>query len=96
MFNIYIPLAMIMAGALPLATGKQSYTSPFLCEVHDRGRLLTRLGIIDSLSITRGTSNLGFNNVGKAMSMEISFSVLDLSSIMSMPIRPSFSSFPLI
>jgi hypothetical protein len=94
MFNIYLPLAMLLAGALPLATGKQSYTSPFLCELHDRGRMMTRLGIIDSLSITRGTSNLGFTNEGKALAMEVSFSVLDLSSIMSIPIRSEFSLMP--
>lgn len=94
MFSIYIPLAMILGGALPLATGKQSYTSPFLCELHDRGRCMTRLGIIDSLSITRGTSNLGFNHEGKAMAVDVSFTVLDLSSIMAMPIQPGFSLMP--
>jgi hypothetical protein len=86
MFNIYVPLAMLLAGALPLATGRQSHTSPFLCELHDRGRMMSRLGIIDSLSITRGTSNLGFNREGKPMAIEVSFSILDLSSIVAMPI----------
>lgn len=94
MFNIYIPLSLILAGALPLATGKQSHTSPFLCELHDRGRVITRLGIIDKLSISRGTSNLGFNNEGQAMAVDVSFSVLDLSSIVAMPIQPGFSLMP--
>jgi hypothetical protein len=84
--NIYIPLAMIMAGALPLGTGKQSYTSPFLCSIYDRGRQYVKLGIIDSLSISRGTTNLAFNATGRPLGMEVSFSVLDLSSIMSMPV----------
>lgn len=95
MISIYLPLAMLLAGALPLATGKQSHTSPFLCELHDRGRCMTRLGIIDSLSITRGTSNLGFNNEGQAMAIDVSFTVLDLSSIVAMPISPKFSLMPL-
>lgn len=90
MFNIYIPLATLLAGALPIATGAQSHTSPFLCELHDKGRALVRLGIIDSLSITRGTSNLGFNNQGQCMAVDVSFSVLDLSSIMAVPIMPGF------
>ena len=94
MFNIYIPLAMLLAGCLPLATGKQSHTSPFLCELHDRGRVLTRLGIIDKLSISRGTSNLGFNNEGQAMAVDVTFSVLDLSTIVAMPIQPGFSFMP--
>jgi hypothetical protein len=90
LFNIWIPLASLIAGALPLATGKQSHTSPFLVELHDRGRCMTRLGIIDNMSITRGTSNLGFNNEGHALAVEVSFSVLDLSSIMAMPINQGF------
>lgn len=86
MINIYIPLCMILAGTLPIQTGKQSYTSPFILELFDRGRQTTRLGMIDSLSITRGISNLGFNRDGQAMAIEVSFTVADLSSVMSMPI----------
>ena len=82
--NIYIPLAMLMAGALPLSTGKQSYTSPFLCELYDKGRCQTRLGMIDSLSVTRGTSNLGFDKKGKALALDVTFSIVDMSSIMHM------------
>lgn len=93
--NIYIPLCMLLAGALPLATGKQSYTSPFLCEMYDRGRSQTRLGMIDSLTVTRGTSNLGFNKDSNAMAMEVSFTVMDMSSVMTMPIAEGFSFNPL-
>ena len=85
-----VPLAMLLAGCLPLATGKQSYTSPFLCELYDRGRCMTRLGIIDSLSIQRGVGNTGFTNDGKALGIDVSFSILDLSSIVSMPIQQGF------
>lgn len=90
MVNIYVPLCMLLAAALPLSTGRQSWTSPFLCELYDRGRCQTRLGIIDSLSITRGTSNLGFNKEGNAMAIQVSFSVVDLSSVVSIPISQKF------
>jgi hypothetical protein len=86
MQNIFIPLAMIMAGSLPLSTGKQSYTSPFLCQLWDRGRQQIQLGMIESLSIQRGTCNLPFTNKGNVMAIDVSFSVVDLSSIMHMPI----------
>jgi hypothetical protein len=86
LMSIYIPLACLLAGALPLATGAQSHTHPFFCQLHDRGRSFIRYGVIDRLSISRGTSNLGFNNEGKAMAMEVSFSVKDLSSIVAIPI----------
>jgi len=91
MFNIYLPLSMILAAALPLSTGKSSYTSPFILELYDKGRAQTRLGIIDSLSITRGTSNLPFDNNGNAMAIDVSFSVIDLSTIVHMPIAKGFS-----
>ncbi len=86
MQNIFIPLAMIMAGSLPLSTGKQSYTSPFLCQLWDRGRQQIQLGMIESLSIQRGTCNLPFTNKGNVLAIDVSFSVVDLSSIMHMPI----------
>jgi hypothetical protein len=90
MLNMYIPLCMLLAGALPLSTGKQSYTSPFILELYDQGRCQTRLGMIDSLQVTRGTGNLGFNNEGHAMGIDVTFSVVDLSSIMHMPISEGF------
>lgn len=91
LMNLYIPLCMILAAALPLSTGKQSFTSPFICELYERGRATTRLGMIDSLSINRGVGNLGFNNSGEAMAIEVSFSVVSLSSVMHMPIVQGFS-----
>lgn len=84
--NMFIPLAMIMAASLPLSTGKQSYTSPFLCQLFDRGRCQIKLGMIESLSVERGTTNLAFNNVGNVLGMKVTFTVVDLSSIMHMPI----------
>lgn len=84
--NIYIPLCMLLAGSLPLSTGSQSYTSPFLCQIYDRGRCQIQLGMIDQISIQRGTCNLPFNNRGNVMAIDVTFSVADLSSIMHMPI----------
>lgn len=89
--NIYVPLCMLLAGALPLSTGAQSYTSPFLVELYDQGRCQTRLGMIDSLQITRGTGNLGFNKEGNALAIDVSFTVQDLSSILHIPVSEGFS-----
>lgn len=83
--NIYIPLCMILAGTLPLATGKQSYSSPFLCQIFDRGRCQVRLGMIESLSIQRGTSSLPFDLTGNALAIDVTFTVADMSSILYMP-----------
>ena len=89
--NIWMPVSMLLAGALPLSAGPHAYTSPFLCQLFDRGRAQTRLGMIDSISITRGGGNLGFNKIGEPMSVEVSFSVVELGNILHMPIAKSFN-----
>lgn len=86
MQNIYIPLCMLLAATLPMSYGKASYGSPFLCELYDRGRQQVKLGMIESLSINRGTSNLAFTTKGTPLEIDISFTIADLSSIMHMPI----------
>lgn len=90
LLNIWLPLATLLAGVLPLATGKQSHTSPYLCQLHDRGRSITRLGLITDMSISRGTSNVGFTREGVPLAIEVSFSVTDLSSIVAMPVTQGF------
>lgn len=83
---IYIPIAMLLAASLPRSTGKASYTGPFLCQLFDRGRCQIRLGLVESLSITRGTSHLSFSDDAQPLAVDVNFSVMDLSSIMHMPV----------
>lgn len=87
MMKLYIPISMLLAGALPRSIGKQSYTSPFLCQVFDKGRNQIRLGMIESLSITAGAgANIGFDHKGNPLAFEISMNIVDLSSVMHMPV----------
>ena len=88
---MYVPLAMIMAAALPLSTGTQSYTSPFLCSMWSRGRQTIRLGMIDSLSISRGVGTMGWNNENEALGIDITFTVKDLSTVMHAPIGQGYT-----
>ena len=88
--NLMVPLCMLLAGVLPLATGKQSYTSPFLCELYSQGRQQIRLGMIESMSISRGTGNLGWTRHGEPLGIDVSFTVADLSSVLHMPITSNF------
>ncbi|WJJ55170.1 hypothetical protein [Xanthomonas phage RTH11] len=90
LMNLYIPLSMLLAAALPLSTGKHSYTSPFICEAFCRGRHAIRLGMITDMSITRGTGNLGWTQDGDALGIDVTFSITDLSSIMHLPIQTNF------
>ena len=83
--NIYIPLACLLAGALPRATGTNSYASPFLTSMFIRGHQTIELGMIKSLSITRGTSNLSFSKQSRPLAIDVSFTVVDFSKIISVP-----------
>jgi hypothetical protein len=86
LINIFIPLYMLLAGALPRSVGKQSYTSPFYCQIYDRGRLQARTAMIESISVSRGVSNLAYDLSGNALAIDVSFTVVDLSTIMHMPV----------
>lgn len=88
--NLYVPLSMLLAGALPLSTGARSYNAPFLVEAYCRGRAAIRMGMIDTISITRGVGNMGWTQDGEPLGIDVSFSIVDLSSIMHMPIAPAF------
>lgn len=90
MMNLDFPLAMLLAAALPISTGKHSYTRPFICEMYCRGRNQIRLGMIDQLLVTRGVGNMGFNRWGQALGYDITFSIVDLSTVMHAPIDSTF------
>lgn len=84
-------LGVLLAGVMPKGTGPQSYTGPFLVELFDRGRCQTRLGMIDSLSITRGVGNVGWGQDGKALGITVTFTIVDMSSVLHMPMTENFS-----
>lgn len=92
--NQLLPLSCLLAGTMALGTGKQSYTSPFICEGYDRGRAVSRLAIMRDLNINRGTGNLGFLNSGISLAMEVSFSLEDLSSTVAAPLNAFYSANP--
>ena len=89
LFNIYIPLSMLMAGALPRSTGLDTHTAPFMCQLFDRGRVNTPLGMIDSFSITRGTANLAFTRSGTPNAIDVDFSIVDLNEVISVDVNGS-------
>lgn len=77
--SIYLPFALLLAGALPRAAGKNSFTSPFLCRCYCKGMFSIPLGIIESLSVTRGESEYGWNNNNLPLVVSVSMSIKDLS-----------------
>lgn len=86
LFNIYMPLAMLLAGALPRSTGNSTYMSPFFCQLFDRGRVNIQLGMIDSLQLTRGTANLPFNRTGHANAIDVDLTVANMDEVVSVDV----------
>lgn len=91
MTNIFYPLATLLAFVLPRSTGKQSYTQPFLVRCFDKGRAVCRTGLMTELSISRGEGNVAWNDDLLPMSVNVSFTIEDLSSVLHMPIAPMLS-----
>lgn len=83
---LYVPLSMIIAGALPISTGRQQYTSPYYCQVISPGRTSVKLGMIDSLNIEIGVGNMGYNQQNQPLGFDVSWSVKDMNKTMHAPI----------
>lgn len=84
--NLHIPLSMLLAGTLPISTGRQSYTAPFICKLISVGRSNIDLGMIDQLTVTHGVGNLGFSRDNKPLGIDVSFTVKDLNRAVHAPI----------
>lgn len=84
LFDMYLPLAMLLAGTLSRSTGLHSYTSPFMCRLFDPGRVNIDLGLITNLTVTRGVSNLSHNRAGHANAIDLEFTVTDLNDLVSL------------
>jgi hypothetical protein len=89
--NLFIPLGGWLAMGLPRATGRSSYDGPFLLEVINQGHTLIREGMIESISIERGVGDVGWAQGGKPLGIDINITIVDLSTIMSVPINPGIS-----
>lgn len=86
LFNIYLPLSMLLAASLPRNTGTSSYMSPFFCECFDKGRNIIQLGMISGLQLTRGTSNLAFTRAGHPNAIDVDLTVDNLDEIVSVDV----------
>lgn len=82
MQSIYVPLALLLGGALPRAVGPAAYTSPFLCRAYCKGMFAVPLGIIDSMTITRGSDQHGWTYKRLPTAVDVSFTIKDLSPAM--------------
>jgi len=85
----YLPIACLLAAALPKKVGNMSYTSPYIMSAFLAGVTNIRVGMIDSLTITAGTGNLARSRSGVPLDFEVEFSIVDLSALVAAPIPTS-------
>lgn len=88
--NLMFPLSMLLAGALPISHGRQSWGAPFLCEVFSIGRVIQRLSMIESLSVTHGVGNLGFNRSNESLAIDVTMRTKGMDRLFHAPIDTGF------
>lgn len=84
--SIWAPLSVILAMSLPRSVGANSYDSPFLCEVYNRGKAQSRYAIPESVSISRGEGDLAFSANKKPLGINVDITFKDLGSIAHMSV----------
>lgn len=82
-------ICALMAAAMPISSGKYSYTAPFYCELYDKSRAQIRRGMVTDVEIKRGTHEIGMTNDRRPLGYEISFTIADLNEIYHMPLDPN-------
>ena len=85
--SIVIPLACLIAGAIPRASGESTYQSPFILRAWSKGMFTMPAGIINTLSIQRGDSEFGWSNSRLPTVVNVTVSITDLSPILFMSVQ---------
>lgn len=80
--SIYIPLCLLLAGALPRGIGKNTYTTPFILEAYAKGQFAIPLGMIESMTIKRGLSEFGWTYQQLPTAIDVTLNIKDLSPAM--------------
>lgn len=93
LINLYYPLSCILAGALPMSTGKASYTQPFVCEFYHKGFAQSRLAMITNLSVVSGAGALGWERGNIPLGFDVTWTVTPLTSIVHAPLMAYSSPF---
>ena len=89
--NLFIPLGAILALGIPRATGRSSYDGPPILEVHNQGHTMIREGLVESITIERNVGDVGMGRGFKMLGVDVNVTIIDLSTMASMPINPGFS-----
>lgn len=91
MQDILFPLCMCLQLVLPRGTGPQSYGSPFYVKYYSKGRAQVQIGLVSSMTITRGTGNTPWSRYGLPMGVDIDFTIESMYDKMFTPSSQSIS-----
>lgn len=84
--SIMIPVACLLAAALPRGVGDSTFTSPFIIRAFCKGMFAIPAGIISTLSITRGSGEFGWSLSKLPTVVDVSFTIDDLSPMLFLSI----------
>lgn len=82
--DVIVPLMHIIALAYPRATTANTYTSPPLVKVYQKGAWTCNLGIISGIEITKNDVPESWNVDGLSTEVSVSISIADLYSDMAL------------
>lgn len=85
--NVGVPLMHILGLCLPQQLTANTYKSPYLVKCYSKGWFNCNYGIIDSVSIEKG-SDSSWSVGGLPNEVKVSLSVKDLYSTLSIPVEP--------
>ena len=85
--SILIPLACLIAGAIPRASGESTYQSPFILRAWSKGMFAIPAGIINTLTISRGDAEFGWSQQRLPTVVNANVSITDLSPILFMNVN---------
>ena len=82
--NTFVPLIFLMGMAIPRKVAIQSYTNPFYVKTYCKGLFSIELGMITSLSISRGEEKNDRTNEQLFRSVNVTVNVKDMLSCLPM------------
>lgn len=89
LLNIYVPIALLLAGVLPKSTGKYSHDSPYLCRAFAQGKMDIKLGMIESITLDKFAGNIGKQIDGLPTKVNVTIKVKNMDGVMTAPITDS-------
>ena len=89
--DCYLPLCMCLAMACPRSVGMNSFSSPFLMRAYCKGMFAVPLGIVESMQITRGGAEFGWNMARLPTVIGVNLTIKDLSPIMHLAMADTFT-----